>query len=125
MNADAVFDVDFNRFVAFHREHGGLVTLFTHPNSHPYDSGLVIADKSGTVKKWLAKEEKRPEYYRNRVNAGLHVMNPLILKQSGIDEEKIGTVDEDGKPIKVVWIGNCLNHLLERGRCFVMTVLSM
>lgn len=44
LNADAVFDVDFNRFVAFHREHGGLVTLFTHPNSHPYDSGLIIAD---------------------------------------------------------------------------------
>lgn len=45
LNADAVFDVDFNRFVAFHREHGGLVTLFTHPNSHPYDSGLIIADR--------------------------------------------------------------------------------
>ena len=66
LNADAVFDVDFNRFVAFHREHGGLVTLFTHPNSHPYDSGLIIADKSGAVEKWLAKEDERPEYYRNR-----------------------------------------------------------
>lgn len=47
LNADAVFDVDFNRFVAFHKQHGGLVTLFTHPNSHPYDSGLIIADKNG------------------------------------------------------------------------------
>ena len=35
LNADAIFDVDFNRFVAFHKSHGGLVTLFTHPNSHP------------------------------------------------------------------------------------------
>lgn len=118
LNADAVFDVDFNRFVAFHREHGGLVTLFTHPNSHPYDSGLVIADKSGTVKKWLAKEEKRPEYYRNRVNAGLHVMNPLILKQSGIDEEKIGTVDEDGKPIKVDLDRQLLKPLAGTGKMF-------
>lgn len=49
LNADAVFDVDFNRFVAFHREHGGWVTLFTHPNSHPYDSGLIIADMSGIL----------------------------------------------------------------------------
>ena len=32
VNADAMFDVDFNRFVAFHRKHGGFVTLFTHPN---------------------------------------------------------------------------------------------
>lgn len=69
LNADAVFDVDFNRFVDFHHKHGGMVTLFTHPNSHPYDSGLIIADKNGAVEKWLAKEDERPQYYRNRVNA--------------------------------------------------------
>lgn len=50
LNADAVFDVDFNRMVKYHRRKGALVTLFTHPNSHPYDSGLIIADKSGEVK---------------------------------------------------------------------------
>lgn len=79
LNADAMFDVDFNRFVAFHKEHGGLVTLFTHPNSHPYDSGLIIADEHGAVEKWLAKEDERPTYYRNRVNAGLHVISPKVL----------------------------------------------
>lgn len=35
LNADAVFDVDFNRMVKCHRQKGALVTLFTHPNSHP------------------------------------------------------------------------------------------
>ena len=45
LNADAVFDVDFNRMVRYHKEKGALVTLFTHPNSHPYDSGIVIADQ--------------------------------------------------------------------------------
>lgn len=79
LNADALFDVDFNRFVTFHKEHGGLVTLFTHPNSHPYDSGLILADKNGIVTKWLSKEDERPRYYRNRVNAGLHVISPRIL----------------------------------------------
>ena len=79
LNADAIFDVDFNRFVAYHKKHGGLVTLFTHPNSHPYDSGLIIADEHGTVLKWLAKEDERPGYYRNRVNAGLHVISPKVL----------------------------------------------
>lgn len=49
LNADTVFDVDFNRFVAYHKAHGGLVTLFTHSNSHPYDSGLLIEGKDGTV----------------------------------------------------------------------------
>ena len=101
LNADAVFDVDFNRFVAFHKQHGGLVTLFTHPNSHPYDSGVIIADEKGAVKQWLAKEDERPQWYRNRVNAGLHVINPAVLDMAGIDADKIGTVGENGKPIKV------------------------
>lgn len=89
LNADAIFDVDFNRFVEYHKEKGGLVTLFTHPNSHPYDSGLIIADESGSVLKWLAKEDERPKYYRNRVNAGLHVISPKIL------ETKINTAKID------------------------------
>lgn len=79
LNADAMFDVDFNRFVAYHKQKGGLVTLFTHPNNHPYDSGLLIADADGVAMKWLTKEDERDGYYRNRVNAGLHVISPKIL----------------------------------------------
>ena len=82
LNADAAFDVDFNRMLAFHQQHGGLVTLFTHPNSHPYDSGLIIADKDGKVEKWLSKEDERPQWYNNRVNAGLHVIDPKVLELS-------------------------------------------
>lgn len=82
LNADAAFDVDFNRMLDYHKNHGGLVTLFTHPNSHPYDSGLIIADKDGHVEKWLSKEDERPQWYNNRVNAGLHVIDPKILELS-------------------------------------------
>lgn len=81
LNADAVFDIDFNRFVGFHRKHGGLATLFTHPNNHPYDSGLIVADDAGRVTRWLTKEDDRKGYYRNRVNAGLHVLSPKLLDQ--------------------------------------------
>lgn len=82
LNADAAFDVDFNRMLDFHKKHGGLVTLFTHPNSHPYDSGLIIADKDGHVEKWLSKEDERPQWYNNRVNAGLHIIDPEVLDLS-------------------------------------------
>ena len=98
LNADSIFDVDFTRFVDYHRQKGGQVTLFTHPNSHPYDSGLIIADKDGRVKQWLTKDEKRPQWYKNRVNAGLHVINAEVL--DGIDAEKVGTV-VNGKTVKV------------------------
>lgn len=100
LNADAVFDVDFNRMVEFHKQHGGLVTLFTHPNSHSYDSGLIIAEENGEVQAWLAKEDERPEFYKNRVNAGLHVISPKALALSGIDATQIGT-EVDGK-VKIV-----------------------
>ena len=82
LNADAAFDVDFNRMLAFHQQHGGLVTLFTHPNSHPYDSGLIIADNDGKVERWLSKEDDRPQWYNNRVNAGLHIIDPKVFELS-------------------------------------------
>ena len=91
LNADAVFDVDFNRFVAFHKQKGALVTLFTHPNCHPYDSGLIMSNSEGIVETWLTKEDSRPTWYKNRVNAGLHVINPTVLDMTGIDSEKVGT----------------------------------
>lgn len=53
--------------------------LISETNSHPYDSGLIIADNSGAVEQWLTKEDERPEFYQNRVNAGLHVVSPEIL----------------------------------------------
>ena len=102
LNADAVFDVDFKRMAEFHRSHGALVTLFTHPNSHPYDSGLIVADEEKHVLAWLAKEDERPTFYKNRVNAGLHVIDPKALDMAGIDGDLVGTVNEEtGKIVKV------------------------
>ena len=117
LNADAVFDIDFNRFVGYHRKKGGLVTLFTHPNSHPYDSGLLIADGDGTALKWLAKEDQRPQWYRNRVNAGLHVISPKALDMSGIDADSVGT-EKDGKIVKVDLDRQILKPLCGTGKMF-------
>ena len=107
LNADAAFDVDFNRMLDFHKKHGGLVTLFTHPNSHPYDSGLIIADQDGYVEKWLSKEDERPQWYNNRVNAGLHIIDPEILELSlkSLDRDAMtgfpkGKVDLDRQILK-------------------------
>lgn len=107
LNADAAFDVDFNRMLAFHQQHGGLVTLFTHPNSHPYDSGLIMADKDGIVEKWLSKEDERPQWYNNRINAGLHVIDPKVLELSEKNLEidpttgfPVGKVDLDRQILK-------------------------
>ena len=98
LNGDAIFDVDFNRFAEAHRKNGGLATLFTHPNSHPYDSGLIIADKDGVVQSWLTKEDERPQWYKNRVNAGLHVLSPELL-ETRPDTEKVDLDRQLLKPL--------------------------
>lgn len=118
LNADSIFDIDFNRFVDYHKTKGGLVTLFTHPNSHPYDSGVLIADKDGTVKTWLTKEDVRPQWYRNRVNAGLHVINPAVLDMVNVNSEKVGKKGENGKITKVDLDRQVLKPLCGTGKMF-------
>ena len=87
MNGDSILDVDIERFRNAHLRNDGLVTILTHPNSHPYDSGVIIADESGLVRRWLTKEEERT-WYKNRVNAGLHMISPKLLQRFLAPEKK-------------------------------------
>nr|MBQ4456986.1 HAD-IIIA family hydrolase [Clostridia bacterium] len=98
INGDVLFEFDANRFVRYHKEKGGLVTLFTHPNSHPYDSGLILTDKDNLVYQWLNKEDDRPLYYKNRVNAGIHILSPEVLKERP-DKEKVDLDRDVLKPL--------------------------
>ncbi len=125
LNGDAIFDVDLNRMVKFHQERHALVTLFTHPNSHPYDSGLLVADENGAVLSWLAKEDERPKYYKNRVNAGIHIISPkaldMALAKNGapLTAEMIGTKDaQTGKVIKIDLDRQILKPLSGTGQMF-------
>lgn len=99
LNADSVFDINFNKFVSYHFKKGGLATLFTHPNSHPYDSGLIISNKNGEVIRWLTKEDNRPTWYKNRINAGLHVINKKLLDKE-VDSEKVDLDRQLLKPLQ-------------------------
>ncbi|WP_455629905.1 HAD-IIIA family hydrolase [Parabacteroides sp.] len=118
LNADAIFDIDFNRFVSFHKQHGGLVSLFTHPNSHPYDSSLIISDDNHQVLSWITKEDPRPKFYDNRVNAGLHVVNPKVLESCKFDIESIGRIGSDGKVCKVDLDRDLLKPLAGTGKMY-------
>lgn len=117
LNADVMFEIDFNRMVRFHRSHKALVTLFTHPNNHPYDSGLIIANPNGAAEDWLMKEDVRPKYYKNRVNAGLHIIDPKVLDLCGIDKDTVGK-EVDGKIVKVDLDRQILKPLCNTGRMY-------
>ena len=75
LNGDVYFNMDFDRFIDFHLEGQHHATILVHPNSHPYDSDLVVCDSDMRVLKWDSKHNVRDYYYRNLVNAGLHILN--------------------------------------------------
>lgn len=87
INGDIIFDVDFHRFYQHHKSNEGMATIFTHPNNHPYDSGVIVADKIGKVTKWMTKEEERT-WYKNCVNAGIHIFSPEIFSKFETLEKK-------------------------------------
>ena len=90
---DVIIDVDFNRFIAFHREKKAWASLVAHPNGHPYDSSLLVTEieapkiaggmpvDTHRVICWMAKEDERL-YYKNRVNAGIELISPELLKET-------------------------------------------
>ena len=74
-----MLDIDWNRFVGFHKKNNGLITLYGHPNSHPYDSDVIVSDENNRVIKIEPKNIKRDFYYHNFVNAGIYCMSSIIL----------------------------------------------
>lgn len=95
INGDIMLDIDFRRMEEYHRKKGGYGTIFTHPNSHPQDSALIFADSEKRIVRWLNKEDERT-LYKNRVNAGIHIISPRLLK----DRNLAGKVDLDREVLK-------------------------
>lgn len=76
---DLFLNINFVRFGNFHKEKKADITLFAHPNSHPYDSDILVAGKLGQVTEWSYKNTERTTDYENLVNAGLYVMSKSVL----------------------------------------------
>ena len=64
------------------------------------------------MRQWFTKEDQRPEYYKNCVNAGLHILNTELLDTSGIDPDSI---DADHR---IDLDRDVLKPLLHTGRIF-------
>lgn len=90
---DVILDVDFNRFIEFHKKNDAWASLMAHPNGHPYDSSLLVTEilppqvpggnpvDTHRVVRWMNKEDERL-YYKNRVNAGIEIISPELLKET-------------------------------------------
>ena len=72
---DVFLDIDITGFIKFHIDKKSKITLFVHPNSHPYDSDIVVCNTDGRVIHWDSKHNVRNYDYKNLVNAGLYIMS--------------------------------------------------
>ena len=77
---DVIFDIDINRMEKFHKRKKCAATLFVHPNSHPYDSDLVVLDSEDRVIGSDSKKNVRNYWYKNMVNAGFYIVSNELIK---------------------------------------------
>lgn len=84
-NGDLIFDFSLSRMVEFHKRNRALITLLTHPNSHPFDSTTLITDSDGRVTNLLFKNQKT-KYYPNLCNSGIHIVSPAVFKMISVSE---------------------------------------
>ncbi len=77
---DVMINMDLERLMHFHYTKKSECTLVLHPNDHPFDSDLVELDLEKRVKAFHPKPHSNNRFYRNLVNAGAYIFNPVILK---------------------------------------------
>jgi D-glycero-D-manno-heptose 1,7-bisphosphate phosphatase len=98
LNGDIIFDINFQKLIDFHTNRHSWATLTSHPNSHPYDSSLLVTDTENRIVEWINKEEPRL-YYKNLVNAGIHILSKKILAEVSVNSEKVDLDRDILKPL--------------------------
>lgn len=75
---DTFFDIDLREFSNFHFDKGGDVSIFLHPNDHPYDSDLVEINSNFLVKN-IHSYPHNNQWRQNLVNAAIYIFNKNSL----------------------------------------------
>lgn len=78
---DILLDIDYKKFIAFHKKKKSETTLFVHPNTHPHDSDLVTVNKNMKVTNFFSKNKRKRPYTRNLTTAGVYLINLKLLKK--------------------------------------------
>ena len=83
---DLMLDIDWQKFMTFHKKSHAIITAFCHPNSHPYDSDVLVTNKNGKIINILSKNQTRDFFYANLTNAGIYCVSPELLETFDDDE---------------------------------------
>lgn len=99
---DVFLSVDFAKMINYHKSNSSDATLLTHPNSHPFDSDLVVADELGKIKTFDSKENIRNYDYKNLVNSGIYCFSKRVFDyvtkpiKMGLEKDVIAKMIENG-----------------------------
>ena len=76
---DTILDVNLLKFYEFHKNSKFDISLFVHPNNHPFDSDLVEINSKNEIKAIHSYPHDENLLTRNLVNAALYILKKESL----------------------------------------------
>ncbi|MCQ2022953.1 HAD-IIIA family hydrolase [Clostridium butyricum] len=75
---DIILNIHWKKFIDFYYKNGKTCAIVVHPNSHPFDSDVIVSNSDDRLERVLFKNKER-DYYRNLVKSGIHIFNKSIF----------------------------------------------
>lgn len=99
LNSDIICDFPFKDMLAFHKNHGKEGTIVVTRVEEPSKYGVVVYNaENGSIESFV---EKPQEFVSNKINAGMYIFSPKILKRielkpTSIEKEVFPYMATDG-----------------------------
>ncbi|KAF2753891.1 putative mannose-1-phosphate guanyltransferase [Pseudovirgaria hyperparasitica] len=101
LNSDVICEYPFNELAEFHRQHGQEGTIIVTKVEEPSKYGVIVHkhDHPSRIDRFV---EKPIEFVGNRINAGIYIFNPSVLKRielrpTSIEQETFPAICKDGQ----------------------------
>ncbi len=87
LSGDGIIDFNIDEILNFHRDKESSLTIVLNRTNKPTDYGVVITDSHGRIERFLEKPSWS-EIFSDKVNTGMYVIEPALIKKYIPDEEK-------------------------------------
>ncbi|KAF1812176.1 putative mannose-1-phosphate guanyltransferase [Eremomyces bilateralis CBS 781.70] len=100
LNSDVICEYPFRELAEYHKQHGAEGTIVVTKVEEPSKYGVVVhKENTSKIDRFV---EKPVEYVGNRINAGLYILNPSVLKRielrpTSIEQETFPSMVRDGQ----------------------------
>ena len=85
---DTYFNINLEKFYKYHKKRKSALTLFTHPNNHPYDSDIIISNNEDEVESIEVYPHDNKDL-PNLVSSGIYAFNKDAVITFNSNLEKI------------------------------------